>query len=121
MVLIGLVLLAAAAAFGIDIAAQNRFDIDVEVFGQTFASTPAAVFVAGAVTGMAAALAVFLLRDGMGRTRRRRATVRETTAERDRLAAAYAAEHSEERADGRDRESIDVRDRDRDREHVSSF
>ncbi len=108
MVLIGLVLLAAAAVFGIDIAAQNLASLDVDLFGQTFATTPAAVF------------GLMMVRDGTIRLRRRRATVRETAAERDRLAAAYVAEHQvEPERDNRD--DVDLRERPRDREQVSAF
>src|SRR5207248_7307249 len=64
MVLIGFVLLAGAAAFGIDLVVLNRDSLDVEGFGQVVSTTPAGMFVAGIVTGLVAALGVMLLRDG---------------------------------------------------------
>ena len=120
MALIGLVLLAAAAAFGIDVAAQNFFDLDVEVFGRTFATSPSAVFVAGVVTGLVGVAGVFLLTDGIRRRRRIRGERRATVAERDRLAAAYEAEHPEVgRTPVRDADTVDIRDRDRVSERAS--
>src|SRR5438067_9076086 len=55
MVLIGFVLVAAAAVVGIDVAAQNNFAVDMDAFGQVMSTTAAGVFVAGLVTGLAAA------------------------------------------------------------------
>lgn len=106
MVLIGFVLFAAAAALGIDVVAQNRFNVDIEVFGQGYTTTPAGVLVAGVVIGLVAALGLMLLRDG---TRRRRALGRKA-----KLAQAEHDEHDGAHDDG---EMIDVRDRLRD--HVT--
>lgn len=110
MVLIGFVLLTAAAAFGIDIVAQNRFDLDVDVFGQLFATTPAALFVSGVVTGLVAALGMMLLRDGMRRRRQLTKDAKHAHVEHDHVPERIAAE---------DREPVDLRDRDRDR--VTTF
>jgi hypothetical protein len=109
MVLIGFVLLAAAAALGIDIVAQNRFDLDVDVFGQLIATTPAGLFVTGVVTGLVAALGIMLLRDGLIRRRR--------------LAKDAKHAHVEHKRSEVDDSSIDVRDRDRDRDRdrVTTF
>lgn len=100
MVLIGFILLAAASAVGIDIVAQNRFDLDVDVFGQLFATTPAALFVAGVITGLVAALGVMLLRDGTRRRRQLGKDAKHAHSEHDRVATD-------------DREAVDLRDRDR--------
>jgi uncharacterized integral membrane protein len=107
MVLIGFVLLVAAAVFGIDVVAQNRFDVDIEVFGQVFTSTPAVVFVTGVVAGIVAALGMMLLRDGLGRRRQLGKD------------AKHAKVHHQP-AD--DVELVDLREqRQRAREHVSTF
>src|SRR2546423_361615 len=93
MALIGLVLLAAAATFGIDLAAQNFVDIDIDAFGRTYGTNVSAVFVAGVVTGLVATIGTLMIVDGVRRRRRVRGEARQAAAERDRLAAAYAAEH----------------------------
>lgn len=121
MLLIGLVLLAAAAAVGIDIAAENNFTVDVDVFGHTFESSAAQIMVAGVVIGLVAALGLLLLVHGTTRMRRIRRETRATTAERDRLAAAYVQEHRTaphvDPADV-DGDEIDLRDRIRAREEA---
>jgi hypothetical protein len=104
MVLIGFVLLAAAAGFGIDVAAQNRFNVDVDVFGQLLATTPAALFVSGVVTGLVAALGIMLLRDGNRRRRQLRNDAKHAHLEHDSVDAA-------------DAESVDLRARD----HVTTY
>ena len=121
MALIGLVLLAAAATFGIDLAAQNFIDIDIVAFGRTYGTNVSAVFVAGAVTGLVATVGVLMIVDGVRHRRRVRAEARQAAAERNRLAAAYEAEHPRlEPAATRDGESIDLRETEREpeREHV---
>jgi len=119
MLLIGFVLIAAAAVVGIDVAAQNHFAINIDAFGQMFATSASAVFVAGVVTGLAACVGIMMFRDGFVRTRRARAEARETRLERERMAAAYAREHGLEH-DGEARD-LDLRERDVDREHVTTF
>jgi uncharacterized membrane protein YciS (DUF1049 family) len=129
MVLIGFVLIAAAAVVGIDVAAQNNFAVNVDAFGQILSTTAAIVFVGGVVTGLVACLGIMLFRDGFARSRRVRAERREQALERERMAAAYEREHSLDREDeGRD---LDLRDRtlrdremherEADSEHVTSF
>jgi len=83
-------------------------------------TTAAGVFVAGLVTGLAAAVGIMLFRDGLVHTRRARAEARETRLERERLAAAYEREHGlgQHVPDG---QGLDLRDRDLDREHVTTF
>lgn len=120
MVLIGFVLIAAAAVVGIDVAVQNNFAVDIDAFGQILSTTAAGVFVAGCVTGLVAALGIMLFRDGFIRSRRARAEAREQRLERERMAEAYAREHGLERRDGEARD-LDLRDRDVDREHVTTF
>ena len=105
MVLIGFMLLAAAAAFGLDIVAENRFDLEVDVFGQLIATTPAALFVSGVVTGLVAALGVMLLRDGLLRRRQLAKDAKHAHVEHDRVA--------QEGALANDHEPVDLRDGDR--------
>jgi hypothetical protein len=94
MIIIGLLLLIAAAALGIDFVAKNDFRIaDPTVFGQHLGIHRAsALFIVGAVTGAAALLGVALLVAGMRRkgskavTRhQRRKDLRHTRDERDAL------------------------------------
>ncbi|HEX4821588.1 MAG TPA: hypothetical protein VFV00_15390 [Acidimicrobiales bacterium] len=123
MVLIGFVLIAAAAVIGIDITAQNNFAVEIDAFGQILSTTAAGMFVAGIVVGLAAAVGIMLMRDGMVRSRRARAQSKASIAERDRMAAAYAREHGLE---GRAREAredgeVDLTEREMDREHVTTF
>ena len=120
MVLIGFVLMAAAAVVGVDVAAQNHFAINVDAFGQMFSTSASAVFVAGVVTGLAACIGVMLFRDGFVRTRRARAEARETRLERERMAAAYEREHGLGRGGEDDGRELDLRQRDVDREHVTT-
>ena len=124
MVLIGFVLIAAAAVIGIDITAQNNFAVDIDAFGHILSTTAAGVFVAGVVIGLAAAVGIMMMRDGMVRSRRSRAETKATVAERDRMAAAYAREHGLDgryrHDDGNDRD-VDLTDREMDREHVTTF
>ena len=123
MVLIGFVLIAAAAVVGIDITAQNNFAIEIDAFGQILSTTAAGVFVAGIVTGLAAALGIMLFRDGFIRSRSTRAENRASRVERDRMAAAYAREHGLDGryGDDRDDRDVDVTDRELDREHATTF
>ncbi|MEY2423509.1 MAG: hypothetical protein QOI95_3576 [Acidimicrobiaceae bacterium] len=125
MVLIGFVLLAAAAAFGLDLAIENYFSIDVDAFNQVFTTSASAVFVAGVVTGLTGALGLMLMRDGLVRRRRRRLEAREADEHRERHIAALENEHAAQHRttddhDG-DRAPVDLRERDRDRDHVTTF
>jgi hypothetical protein len=104
MVLIGFVLLAAAAAFGIDVVVQNRFDLEVDVFGQLIGTTPAGLFVAGVVTGLVAAMGIMLLRDGVIRRHRLARDAKQAHAENDRAQHRLPADEAE---------PLDLRDRDR--------
>jgi hypothetical protein len=69
MIIIGLLLLIAAAAFGIDFVWKNDFRVaDPTVFGQHLGIHDAtALFVVGAITGAAALLGIALLVAGLRR------------------------------------------------------
>ena len=132
MVIIGLLLIAAAAAIGIEITAMNNVSIDIDAFNQVYGTTAAGVFVAGVVTALVAAIGVMLVRDGLVRRRRIR---RERMVEEERHArhvAALEEEHAAlHRPDGRERAdtNIDLREQEAERErvererehHVSTF
>ena len=93
MVLIGVVLLIAAGAVGIDIAAENDAALTIDAFGRTFDTTVGGAIVTGIVIGLVAALALLLITQGTSRVRRVRRESKATVEERDRLAAAYIQEH----------------------------
>jgi hypothetical protein len=113
MVLIGFVLLAAAAVFGIDLVAQNRVAIDVAAFGQVYEPSLAMVFAAGIVTGLIATLGIMLLRDGVVRQRRLRFEAKRAQAfEQDQVAALRRFD-----AGTIDANTMDLRDQD----HVLTF
>jgi hypothetical protein len=113
MVLIGFALLVAAAVFGIVLVAQNRVPTDVDAFGQVYATNLAMVFAAGLVTGLVAALAIMLLRDGVIRQRRMRlAAKRAVTNEQEHVEALRRFD-----AGAIDENTIDLSDRD----HVLTF
>jgi hypothetical protein len=116
MAIIGFVLLAAAAVFGIEIVAMNDITIDVDAFNQVYETSVALVFVAGVVTGLAGALGLMLIRDGLARRRRIRLEAKEAQAQRERHIAALEEEHAAlHRSDARasNGESVDLRDSDR--------
>ena len=124
MVIIGLVLIAAAAAVGIEITAMNNVSIDIDAFNQIYETSASALFVAGVVTALAGAIGVMLVRDGLVRRRRLH---QERSLEEERHArhvAALEEEHAAlHRRDGR-ADNIDLRDEEvaREREHhVTSF
>ncbi|MEY2434500.1 MAG: hypothetical protein QOC92_4225 [Acidimicrobiaceae bacterium] len=108
MVLMGFVLLAAAGVLGIDLVAQNRVAIDIEAFGQGYATSLAMLFTAGVVTGLVAALALLLLRDGAVRRRRMRLDAKRALAtEQEHVAALRRLD-----AGAIDENTVDLRDRD---------
>ena len=104
MLILGLILIIAAAGVSLDVVLKNTAAIDVSAFGQTFSTTPGWLFVAGAAAGAVGILGVLLMGAGLARARRRRATWKDlkqtqgTTehlqAERDRLAAELEAARS---------------------------
>ncbi len=98
MVLVGLLLIAAAAGFTIDVFAQNTASVDVDVLGRTFAVDPGWLVVAGAIAVAAFLVGARLVVVGMARARGRRATLRtaqRATRERDQLAQQLAVERAE--------------------------
>lgn len=131
MLIIGLVIIAAAAAVGIEITAMNNVSIDVDAFNQLYETSIAMVFVAGVVTALAAAVGVMLVRDGLVRSRRRRREAAEEDERRERHIAALEDEHAAHRRAEVDTRTdaaapVDLRDevardRDRDGSRVTTF
>jgi hypothetical protein len=97
MLLLGLLLVAAATVAAVGILSDNRFDLDVEVFGEVWSTTAAFLFAAGLLAGLAAAVGVLMIWDGSRRRASRRSEAHEAAVERDRL----AAEREEELRTGR--------------------
>jgi hypothetical protein len=89
VVLIGLLLLVAAAVFGIDLVAKNRFAVrNLDLFGSSVGIHSASrLFVLGAITGAVVLLGVVLIVAGLGRKGSRAASRRR---ERRRTAAAIS-------------------------------
>ena len=94
MVILGLVLIAAAVVFGVEMVTQNKFRIpDPKIFGHTLGITSGrAFFVIGVLVGGAIAIGIGLLALGITHRRavavsrrRDRELVRSTTEERDSL------------------------------------
>jgi hypothetical protein len=128
MAIIGLVLLAAAAVFGIEFAAMNDFTIEIDAFNQLYSTTASIVFVAGVVTGLTGALGLMLLRDGMVRRHHHRLESKQAEAHRERHVAALEEEHAAHHSvgtNGDDGEHVDLRERVRDlepdRDRVTTF
>ena len=120
MAIIGFVLLVAAAVVGVDVVAQNNFSIDIDAFNQVFTTSASVVMAAGVVTGLAAALGLMLVRDGVVRRRRIRLEAKAVEEDRERHIAELEEEHeARRRADvgAHNGETVDVRDSDR----VTSF
>jgi hypothetical protein len=98
MVLVGLLLIAAAAGFTIDVFVQNAGDLHVDVLGRTFVVQPGWLVVAGIVALAAFLIGARLVAVGIARARRRRAALRATrraAQERDELAQQLQAERAE--------------------------
>lgn len=101
MVLIGLLLIGAAAGFTVDVFLQNAHDIDVDVLGRTFTVGPGWIVIAGIVAFAIFMIGARLVARGTRRARRRRSILRgaESAArERDQLTQQLAAERKDEDA-----------------------
>jgi hypothetical protein len=98
MVLIGLVLVAAAVGFTVDVFVQNTASIDVDVLGRTFVVSPGWLVVAGLVAVVVLLIGARLVVGGLARSRRRRTELRSArvaTRERDSLAQQLEVERAE--------------------------
>ena len=71
MIIVGLILIVAGAAFGIDVAVKNRFPVhDLQVFGNTLGFHHAEqIFLLGAITGAVILFGLVLLIAGVLRSR----------------------------------------------------
>jgi hypothetical protein len=98
VVLVGLLLIAVAAGFTIDVFAENTANIDVDVLGRTFSVSPGWLVVAGAVALAALLLGVRFVGFGIRRARARRSALRSAqlaAQERDQLARQLVVERAE--------------------------
>jgi hypothetical protein len=98
MILIGLILVIAGAAFGIDVAVKNRFSVrDIEAFGSTLGLHHAEqIFILGAITGAVILFGLALMVTGLVRSRSKNVAHRRQRregAETDRRAADLDAEN----------------------------
>lgn len=82
MLVIGLLFIAAAAGFSVDVVVKNHHRLDVHLFGTTVSNASVArVFLAGGLTAIVAVLGVVLMASAAKRSRRRRATTRQLLAD----------------------------------------
>jgi hypothetical protein len=98
MVLIGLVLVAVAVGFTVDVFVQNTASIDVDVLGRTFVVRPGWLVVAGLVAAVVLLIGARLVVGGFARSRRRRTelrTARGAARERDALAQQLEVERAD--------------------------
>src|SRR5262245_16424690 len=101
MALIGLVLIALAAGFAVDVFVENSQQLDVDVLGRTFSVTPGWMVVSGIVALAAFFIGARLVMVGVQRRRRRRSVLRDAESaarERDQLARQLAAEREQKEA-----------------------
>src|SRR5262249_13989726 len=77
MVLIGLVLLAIAVGFTVDVLVQNADPVQVDLMGRTFSGRPGLLVVAGALVLLIFVLGTRLVVVGVRSARRRRILLRE--------------------------------------------
>jgi type VI protein secretion system component VasK len=95
VVLIGLLLIAVAAGFTVDVFLQNAHDVDVDVLGRTFTVGPGWIVIAGIVALATFIVGARLVALGTRRARRRRSILRSAESaarERDQLTQQLAAE-----------------------------
>jgi hypothetical protein len=98
MVLIGLILLAAAVAAGVDVAVQNHAaTLTIQGAGQTATATPAEVLAGGVVCALVAVVGLLLIADGYRHRRRVRMEARTAVTQRDELAAQIDREQASRR------------------------
>jgi hypothetical protein len=98
MVLVGILLIAVAAGFTIDLFVENASRIDVDVLGRTFVVNPGWLVVAGIVAVTVFLIGARLVVVGIARVRRHRAALRaaqRAAQERDQLAHQLAVERAD--------------------------
>ena len=98
MILIGLLLVAVAAGFTVDVFVQNTTDVDVDVLGRTFVVAPGWLVVAGITAIVVSLIGARLVVAGVARARRRRTALRSARIaerDRDRLAGQLSDERAE--------------------------
>jgi hypothetical protein len=101
MALIGLVLIALAAGFTVDVFVENSQRFDVDVLGRTFSVTPGWMVVSGIVVLAVVVIGARLVAVGNRRRRHRKSVIRDAESaarERDQLARQLAAEREQKEA-----------------------
>jgi hypothetical protein len=87
MILVGFILVGAAAALGIDIGMENTgARLSITSFGHTFSQPPWVVVVVGAACGMVVVIGMSIMGSGAARRRRLWLERRDALRQRDRLA-----------------------------------
>ena len=105
MIIVGVLLIAAAAGFAVDVFVENSATIDVDVLGRTFAVDPGWLVVAGVVACAVLFAGVRLIGFGLARRRARRETPRTAQLaqrERDQLAQQLELERAASRTQDQD-------------------
>jgi flagellar biosynthesis/type III secretory pathway M-ring protein FliF/YscJ len=95
MAVIGLILIALAVGFTVDVFVENSQSLDVDVLGRTFSVSPGWIVVGGIVALALFVIGMRLVMLGLRRRRRRTSRLREAESaarERDQLAQQLAAE-----------------------------
>ena len=98
MIFVGVLLIAAAAGFTIDVFVENSAHVDVDLLGRTFVVNAGWLVVAGVVATTMLIVGARLIVVGMARSSRRRAALRTAQSalrDRDRLELQLAAERAE--------------------------
>jgi len=104
MIIVGVLLIAAAAGFAVDVFVENSATVDVDVLGRTFSVDPGWLVIAGVVACAVLFAGIRLIGFGLARRRARRQTLRaaqEAARERDQLARQLEIErslHSQDRS-----------------------
>jgi hypothetical protein len=93
--ILGLLLVAIAAGFAVDVFVENTNDFDIDVLGRTFTVAPGWLLAAGAAASLLAILGFLLIGNGMTRARGRRRQLKSTSRERDELARTLEAERAQ--------------------------
>jgi hypothetical protein len=101
MALIGLVLIALATGFAVDVFVENSQRVDVDVLGRTFSVTPGWLVISGVAALAVLLIGVRLVAVGSRRRRHRKSVLRDAESaarERDQLARQLAAEREQKEA-----------------------
>jgi ABC-type nickel/cobalt efflux system permease component RcnA len=99
MLVLGLLLIAAAAVVTVGALYDGGETATVEILGRSYETTVAGVFVVGAITALVFMIGVWALLSGMGRSRRKRAERKEAKARQHDSVKTLEEERAELRAE----------------------